>query len=427
MAVAVVSAAVALLATACSGSSGASTSPSSSGSASAGSTSSGSASGSASAPASGSASAPASSSSSASASGSAVAANLPVTHPTVWLCRPGMANNPCEGGLDATVVAADGKTSVEKFQPATEPKIDCFYVYPTLSEAQTVNAPLAAEPAAVAVARSQASRFASVCRLFVPVYRQLTIHSIFAGGFADPKAQALASGDVDSAWHDYLNRDNHGRGVVLIGHSQGAGQVTRLIRSEIDKNPAERSRLVSALAIGGNVLVPAGKDVGGAFTTVPACRREGQTGCVVAYSSFNQPVPANSLFGRVTNARNLNPGQTTAGMQVLCVNPAALSGGRAPLQPYEPTRTIGTHLTGTPQTSLADLKTGFVSFTGLQAECRTTGGASWLQVDATSKSAYAQSAVKQALGPTWGLHLLDISNAYGNLVNVVAKQAAAWH
>jgi len=414
---------MALLAAACSGSSGSSTSasmsPVSSASSSAGPTASGSASASASAPASGS--------SSASPSSSAVVAGLPVTHPTVWLCRPGMAKNPCEGGLDATVVAAGGATSVEKFQPAADPKIDCFYIYPTLSEAQTVNAPLAPEPAAVAVARSQASRFASVCRLYVPVYRQLTIHSIFAGGFTDPKAQALASADVDSAWHDYLNHDNHGRGVVLIGHSQGAGQVTRLVRSEIDKNPAERSRLVSALAIGGNVLVPAGKDVGGAFTTIPACRREGQTGCVVAYSSFNQPPPENSLFGRVANARNLNPGQTIAGMQVLCVNPAALSGGRAPLQPYQPTRTIGAHLTGTPQTSLANLPTGFVSFTGLQAECKTAGGASWLQVDATATSAYAQSAIKQVLGPTWGLHLLDISNAYGNLVNVVSKQAAGWH
>lgn len=351
---------------------------------------------------------------------------LPVAHPTVWLCRPGMAKNPCEGGLDATVAGAGGQTSVEVFRPAAAPKIDCFYVYPTLSEAAAVNAPLAPEPAAVAVARAQAARFASVCRLFVPVYRQLTLRSITSGGFADPKAQALAAGDVDSAWHDYLNRDNKGRGVVLIGHSQGAGQVTRLVRKEIDKNPAERSRLVSALAIGGNVLVPQGKDVGGAFTTIPACRHEAQTGCVVAYSSFNQPPPVNSLFGRTTNARNLNPGQTTAGMQVLCVNPAALAGGRAPLKPYLPTRTMGGHLTATPLSSLPNLPTGFVTFTGLQAECRNTGGASWLQVDATAGSAYDQAATKQVLGPTWGLHLLDVSNAYGDLVDLVGKQAAAW-
>ena len=32
----------------------------------------------------------------------------PVDQPTLWLCRPGMADNPCEGGLDSTVINADG-------------------------------------------------------------------------------------------------------------------------------------------------------------------------------------------------------------------------------------------------------------------------------------------------------------------------------
>jgi len=106
--------------------------------------------------------------------------------------------------------------------------------------------------------------------------------------------------------------------------------------------------------------------------------------------------------------------------------PAALAGGRAPLKPYLPTRTMGGHLTATPLSSLPNLPTGFVTFTGLQAECRNTGGASWLQVDATAGSAYDQAATKQVLGPTWGLHLLDVSNAYGDLVDLVGKQAAAW-
>ena len=66
-----------------------------------------------------------------------------MTHPTVWLCRPGMTANPCDGNLNATVVQPNGGTSVEPFDPATSPKIDCFYVYPTLSDAPTDAAPLA--------------------------------------------------------------------------------------------------------------------------------------------------------------------------------------------------------------------------------------------------------------------------------------------
>jgi hypothetical protein len=363
--------------------------------------------------------------SSTSESAPGVAHTLPVTQPTVWLCRPGMTNNPCEGGLDATNAGTGSGRSVEAFRPATNPKIDCFYVYPTLSESKTLNAPLAAEPAAIGIARSQAARFASVCRLFVPVYRQLTLNALFTGGFADPKAQALAASDVDSAWHDYLNRDNQGRGFVLLGHSQGAGQLTRLIRSEIDRNPAERSKLVSALLLGGNVLVPEGKDVGGSFTNVPACRRSDQTGCVVAYSSFAQEPPPNSLFGRVATAHYLNPGQPSDGMQVLCVNPSSLGNGIAELYPYLPTRKLGGRLTATPSDTLPDIPTGFVTFSGLRGECRSNGVASWLQIIG-SGSPYLAGATKQALGPTWGLHLLDFSDAYGDLVSLVEKQAAAW-
>ncbi len=359
------------------------------------------------------------------ASGTPALEKLPVSHPTAWLCRPGMANNPCETNLDATDVGAgDGKT-VEPFRPAADPKIDCFYVYPTLSEAKSRNAPLASEPAAVGVTRSQAARFASQCRLFVPLYRQLTVQSITTGGYADPKAQALADADVDSAWHDYLNNDNQGRGVVLLGHSQGAGQLSRLIRSEIDNNPAERSRLVSALLLGGNVLVPKGKDVGGSFTNIPACRRPDQTGCVVAYSSFAEVPPPNALFGRTTNARNIPPGLSPEGLQVLCVNPATLGAGPADLHPYLPTRAIGGRLTATPTERLPDLPTPFVTFTGLRGECRDVDGASFLQISG-SGSPYLDAATTQALGPTWGLHLLDVSDAYGDLVTLVGKQAAAW-
>jgi hypothetical protein len=289
-----------------------------------------------------------------------------------------------------------------------------------------VNAPLAPEPSAVGTARAQAARFASVCRLYVPVYRQLTVASIANGQYANPQAQALAASDVDSAWHDYLNHDNQGRGVILIGHSQGAGELTRLISKEIDNNPAERSKIVSAFVIGGNVLVPQGKDVGGVFAHIPACRKSDQTGCVVAYSSFPSQPPANSLFGRAAGARNLNPGATTAGMQVLCVNPATLGDGPAPLHPYLPTRNLGGRVAGELPGALGDLPTAFVSFPGLTAQCQNTGGASYLQVTGTG-TPYTKAATTETLGPTWGLHLLDISNAYGDLVSLAAKQAAAWH
>ena len=123
------------------------------------------------------------------------------------------------------------------------------------------------------VVRVQLARFASQCRLFAPLYRQATLTALRAAAAGSPIAvdRALGYNDVVDAWNSYLQRDNNGRGVVLIGHSQGSGVLTQLIRNEIDGKPVQ-SRLVSALLLGTNLPVPKGKDVGGAFQNIPLCR-----------------------------------------------------------------------------------------------------------------------------------------------------------
>ena len=136
----------------------------------------------------------------------------------------------------------------------------------------------------------------------------------------------MAYNDVEKAWFDYLAHHNQGRGVVLIGHSQGTMQLTALIRRQIDDRPEVRRLLVSALLIGGGVTVAAGKDVGGSFQQVPACRAPDQTGCVVAYSAFRATAPptASTGFGR--------SGDST--LVAACTNPAAPAGGETALDGY---------------------------------------------------------------------------------------------
>ncbi len=80
--------------------------------------------------------------------------------------------------------------------------------------------------------------------------------------------RARAYQDVRDAWRDYLRNYNHGRGVVLIGHSQGSFVLRELVAKEIDSKPKVRERLISALLLGGNVTVKKGKDVGGDFKHV---------------------------------------------------------------------------------------------------------------------------------------------------------------
>jgi hypothetical protein len=122
---------------------------------------------------------------------------------TVWLCRPGLANNPCESDLTTTVISADGSSTVEEAAPATDPPIDCFYVYPTVSGQATTNANLDTDPEVKTVTLHQAARFSQVCKVYAPVYRQFTLSTIGKPGAATAADRALAYGDVLSAWQAY--------------------------------------------------------------------------------------------------------------------------------------------------------------------------------------------------------------------------------
>src|SRR5690242_18099479 len=52
---------------------------------------------------------------------------------TVWLCRPGLAHNPCAVSLRTTLFTPAGKKlRVISPKRVRRPNIDCFYVYPTV-------------------------------------------------------------------------------------------------------------------------------------------------------------------------------------------------------------------------------------------------------------------------------------------------------
>ncbi|MEY4782829.1 MAG: hypothetical protein RIR41_764, partial [Pseudomonadota bacterium] len=159
--------------------------------------------------------------------------------PANWLCKPGTTNNACDVNLDATVINADGSTSIEKFAPNPNAPIDCFYVYPTVSLDPFTQSDLIPGEEELNVAKAQLARFGSQCRIFAPMYRQFSLGALRArmsGGGEVPVrgTPADAAADVDDAWAWYLANENKGRGVVILGHSQGSGQITRLIASKID-------------------------------------------------------------------------------------------------------------------------------------------------------------------------------------------------
>jgi hypothetical protein len=227
---------------------------------------------------------------------------------------------------------------------------------------------------------------------------------------------------VRAAFADYLAHYNHGRGIVFVGHSQGAQLLVALLKREVDARPAVRRRLVSAILLGGNVTVAKGRSVGGDFAHIPACRTARETGCVVAYSSFAGKPPANALFGRVGSALNPFGRANPARLAVLCVNPAAPAGGTAKLDPYFPAAALDrlglARGTKTPWIAYPDAYT---------ARCENSGGATWLQVSPVPGGAAPPGAVlSQSLAPRWGLHVVDVNIALGDLVALVRSEAAAY-
>lgn len=347
----------------------------------------------------------------------ALAASSPAEASTVWLCKPGLKSNPCAVSIANTALYPNLSTKAETVPVPKAPPVDCFYVYPTVSNQKTGNANLNIDPEEVAVAQAQASRFQAKCKIYAPMYRQLTKSSsiLAAGTPTTPADHQLPYADVRAAWKEYLSKFNKGRGVILIGHSQGTVNLTRLVKEEIDPSPALRRKLVSAMLIGGGVLVPDGKDVGGSFQNIPACRAATQTHCVIAYNSYLTTPPPNGQFGVTLKS----------GMRILCVNPNALSAGATgPALPYLPTSRLAPVL---PAAGFAAPSTQWVSLPGMYStQCKSNATHTWLQVSDVGPTGDPRPHLTQTLGPAWGLHLTDINLTLGSLVSLAGKQAAAW-
>jgi hypothetical protein len=349
--------------------------------------------------------------------------------PGHWVCRPDIDDDICDGNLDATVIEEDGTTTVEPFERAEDPPIDCFYVYPTISRDDTQFADWdLSDDEEGFVTLQQAARLQSQCRLFAPGYRQLTLGGL--GTRLDDEEsteQGDPFADVLDAFKTYMATDNEGRGFVLIGHSQGSSMLNQLIQAEIDPNDDVRDLLVGAYLAGSAVAVPEGEIVGGDFGQVPLCEQAGETACVQTWATFRDtaPPPANSFFGAPRE------GQGEAG----CVNPAQ-PGGRAELDSYFPADpnasildTLGTDDGGagwlpegtaitTPFVRISDLTTG---------ECTRTGNFNYLEAQVTGAGEGPRADdFSGDLSPEWGLHLVDVNLVMGDIVANVAAQADAY-
>jgi len=344
-----------------------------------------------------------------------------------WLCLPGRADT-CAAPLPTTALTPNGYGSTGLSTVAKDPPLDCFYVYPTVSRDQGLNSDLnVAEEKSVA--EIQFARFAGVCRTYAPIYRQMTLGAIaaYSAGGDITAAGDLAYRDVAAAWRNYIATKNNGRPFVLVGHSQGSLMLQQLIAREIESNPSVAARMKLALLPGFSVLVPQGKLVGGTFKKTPICSQPGESGCVIAYSSFREKnvPPVGAIFG-ITDR---------AGMTVACVNPAR-PGARdwVPLDSYWYSRSR-LPVPGGPISWSADgaPPTPFLRTEGLvSAKCINEGSRGYLWIRTNHKAGEkwtdrigGEVGMLGMFLPGWGMHLSDVEEAQGDLVRNVADVALA--
>ena len=344
-----------------------------------------------------------------------------------WLCRPGR-RDACTINRDISEIAADGSVKKVAFEPVTATKVDCFYVYPTVSYDATGNSDMVANDEERQVISAQFAQFGSVCRQFAPLYRQVTLTALRAvmAGQAMAADRELNYADVRDAWNHYLAHDNGGRPFILIGHSQGSGLLKRLVQEEIEGKPVA-GRMLSAMLAGTNVAVAKGKDVGGDFKTAPLCRKADQTGCIIAFVSFRDtaPPPSNSRFGR-TSATD---------KEIACTNPAALGGGIATLGNLFPTTSSFDQMRkNAPWTSAGAITTPYAVLPGLlSGGCQSVDGANFLAVhvnadpkDPRTDEIAGDVVIGTYVAKDWGLHLIDVNIVHGDMIRLVMTQSAAW-
>jgi hypothetical protein len=370
---------------------------------------------------------------------------LDYSDPSLWVCRPGIDQNPCYGDLDATEILPDGGQQVLKHTRATDPKFDCFYVYPTVDLTMNGNMTNLSDTGVKLVLDpllAQAARFSEQCEIYAPLYRQIAFtptsitpppatdagatdagatdagSSGVSGLMAAPGA-ALALGDVRAAFKYYLDHFNKGRKFVIMGHSQGSGMLQAMMQTDVDPMPQLRGQMISAILLGGGATVAPGSDVNGTFKNIPTCTKPTDTGCLISYSSYDvaKPPGANALFGKSPD-----------GNMVACTNPGPLVNNSGPYHgSYFPTTVNNPSFN--PDQAPPKVGTPFVLYRDMfQGNCVVKNGYSYLEITFLGQSSDPrgtppyQNSGAESIG--FGLHLVDYNLPLEELLGVVKQQAA---
>lgn len=336
-----------------------------------------------------------------------------------WACRPDVSGDACDRDLTAVEVLPNGTTQLVAHQPAPAPKIDCFYIYPTvdLNVLPGLHQNIQDKSEPEKTTALQAARLSEVCRVFAPLYRQVTIGTYLTASDDRGLCFDVAYEDVRRAFEHYLQNDNQGRGFVIYGHSQGGQITSRLVRERIETDSALKARLVAALPIGWSLGTDASLSTGGSFKSVPLCKTKQELGCAMGYRTY-----------AAGNTFPTEPAQLSEGSVSVCTLPPDPAAEQTILsRSYFPSNLDSG---GMFPASIARQAPYVLYRRMYKARCVSQGSLKAMEISLAREAGDTRpnpldfsSAILQSSN---GTHIFDVQLTEGDLIDVIAAKAAAY-
>ncbi len=232
----------------------------------------------------------------------------------MWIARPDVLENPALWRPKGDA-AGTGNAAIFFIHPTS---------YITMRRDAEWNASLddkeTNDRAAIFV-RGQASSFNAAGDVWAPRYRQANF-----GAFLTDKPEGLmaleaAYFDVATAFDRFVASVPKDKPIILVGHSQGALHLTRLIRDKV-AGARIANRIVAAYVVGWPVSIANDLPV----LAMPACTAPDQTGCLLSWQSFAEPADVTLIVEAYDKTTGFD-GNPRKGNPMVCTNP--LNGGAA--------------------------------------------------------------------------------------------------
>ena len=321
--------------------------------------------------------------------------------PGLWYSRPGIGLDDPARWQPAT--RGEGRALP---QPADPRPADfaVFFVHPTsYYNRSNWNAPIGdeeAEERARLFIRGLASPFNDADEIWAPRYRQATVGAFLTEEREGQKALDAAYLDVKQAFDFFLAALDEETPIVLVGHSQGAMHLLRLLNEEVKDRPIA-ARIAAAYAVGWPISVEHDLPELG----MPACATAKQAGCIMSWSTYAEPADPSDMFDAYGRTKGFD-GELRGNSPILCTNPLTGSVGGEALAEAN----LGTLVPD------GDLASGELVSGGVSARCNDRG--ILLIGDPPDLGRYVL--------PGNNYHVYDIPLFWSNTKADVAARVEAW-